>query len=613
MTKRLIIGAGLALILTQTLYRVWGVFGGWFHIDDFNFISITTNTHPLSKAVMTNYWGHRMPGAFFLSWFNDDAARWNWALPAAELVLLQLLASLGLFAVLIKHFPVRTLTLVPLTFYLFTASTVPPSIWWASAINLLPMSAALIWMLYFHLNYLRGGARRNVFWACGAMLLGLAFSEKSILALLAVGLVTLCWYAEGRTISGRIVDSWRRYRFSVLLYLLVGAAYGAAYWLGGGLTMVTDERISGRFPVFSVIGNMIFRAYVPGLIGGPWRWMYFWDQPHSVADPSTGMMIVAAVAVIWVVWQISRSWTGWRMGLLLPVAFLAANAALVSLGRVIYVGPFLTREYRYQGELALVTALGLAAMMMRWRGALSGPAPRNLVVPEAREGETAPNPWRLAEHPRAVVGLVAVVSVSALFSGISYTTHWQGFQQGHDYTKRLAKTAAALPPGTAIADVRVSGYLTNAYRYPENTVRHMFRAESKHLAFTKAAVDDLLYPQEDGSLPQITIPVTRQSRPGTSARCPYDVTSPVTIALDGPVAFGGWWLQIDYTASGPSEATVSSGDVTRHVSLPAGTHTAYLAAGDEFRSVGVYAQASQGTKVCVTRVVVGQPEVGDLP
>ncbi len=605
--------SGLVLILAQAVYRAWAIFGGWFHIDDFNFISITTNNPSLSRAVMTNYWGHRMPGAFFMSWVNDHLARWQWWLPASELLILQLVASVGLLALLGRHMGLRRAILIPLALYLFTASTVPSSIWWASAINLLPLSVGLVWALYFHLNYLRSRRLAEILWANLCLIFGLAFSEKTVVVLVAVVLITTCWFAEGRTATARVVDALRRYRAGFIAYGVIALIYGFGYWVSGTMVMVTDQTIPGRFPVFTVLSNMIFRTYLPGLVGGPWKWMYFSDQPHSVADPSTGMMVAAALMVTWVVWHVSRSWVHWQPALLLPIAFILVNASLVSFARVIYVGPFLTREYRYQGELALVTAIALAAMTTRWRGSLSGPAPRSAIQAPPVDDEDGAVPWRLADHPRAVTGLVTLVCLSSVLSGVVYTHHWQGFQQGRSYTLTLAKAAAALPPGTEIADVRVSESLTNAYRFPENTIRHLFRKESHQLTFTNAAIDSLLYPQKSGQLLPITIPTTRQALPGARPRCQYPVRPVSIIMLDGPVAFGGWWVKLAYVSKADTSVLISAGDSRRKMRFPAGSHTAYFSAGDEFTTVTIIDHGAGASRLCVNRLTVGQPDVGDLP
>ncbi len=95
--------AGFALVALHLGYRAYGFANSWFTIDDFNFISIMRENRPLLDRVFTNYFGHRMPGAFYLSGLNDQLAPWQWWLPASELFVMQAVVSIGLLLLLFQH------------------------------------------------------------------------------------------------------------------------------------------------------------------------------------------------------------------------------------------------------------------------------------------------------------------------------------------------------------------------------------------------------------------------------------------------------------------------------------------------------------------------------
>ena len=79
------------------------------------------------------------------------------------------------------------------------------------------------------------------------------------------------------------------------------------------------------------------------------------------------------------------------------------------------------------------------------------------------------------------------------------------------------------------------------------------------------------------------------------------------IPLDGPVAYGGWWVRIGYYSDGFSPVTVTTGSVSRHTTVRAGLHALYLKGDDYFESVTV-SGLSDGVTLCATDVAVGRPE-----
>ena len=61
--------------------------------------------------------------------------------------------------------------------------------------------------------------------------------------------------------------------------------------------------------------------------------------------------------------------------------------------------------------------------------------------------------------------------------------------------------------------------------------------------------------------------------------CGYSITSePTRIPLDGPLAFGGWWIRIGYLSTAATPGRVTAGDARPRHHLRAGLH-ALLRAG----------------------------------
>jgi hypothetical protein len=78
------------------------------------------------------------------------------------------------------------------------------------------------------------------------------------------------------------------------------------------------------------------------------------------------------------------------------------------------------------------------------------------------------------------------------------------------------------------------------------------------------------------------------------------------VPLDGPVAYGGWWVRIGYLSSGDSPVSVTVGDATRSTTVRAGVHALYLAGGGRFDRVIIGGLAG-GVTLCTDDVTVGRP------
>src|SRR5271168_2269154 len=152
--------------------------------------------------------GHVMPAAFLVAGAITRLAPLNWVGPAISLVVLQLLASLALVRSLYVILGWRPVLLVPLTFALFTPLGVPGFAWWASALNSLPMLAALAWVCADAILLVRTGNQRYATTAVLAYLGGLLFFEKAaVIPFIAFAVVALLRHVQSDRSAIRTV--WR--------------------------------------------------------------------------------------------------------------------------------------------------------------------------------------------------------------------------------------------------------------------------------------------------------------------------------------------------------------------------------------------------------------------
>ncbi|KQW53269.1 hypothetical protein ASC77_02975 [Nocardioides sp. Root1257] len=590
-----VLGAALAMIVVQLGYRAWAIYGGYLHIDDFNFIS-RMETEGLSPLVaLDSYFGHVMPSAMYLSWFNQSVAPWSWALPATELLVLQAASSLGLLHLLRTMFGLRPGILPPLVVFLSSAISIEGTIWWAAAINLLPLQVALFFGLASHITYLRTRRFRHAVAANAWILAGITFNEKTALVYAVLGIVTLCYFAEGQAPSERIRTALRGRVRGFGMYGATGAAYVVLYWLVG--REFTGGETLG-YPTLLVIRRMVMEAFIPGIMGGPIHWWHVPAQPGSIAWPGDAVVYASLALLLILIWEIRKHRTRTLRALWLPAFFLAVDVLLTLFTRVRVAGDLLSLDYRYQGELAAVSAIALACMTMPILGATE---------PSERRSAS-----EFLDHPRRVAVACAVMAGLGAWSVFGYTDHWQSDTQAERWFDRLVPELHAAPSPIPLVDRPVPDFVTNGLRYPENLMSHVMAQESA-MAFTSVATDTLLIVDDSAAIVPVALPPTRKAVDGPRAGCGYLVQqAPIRIRLDGPVAYGGWWVRIGYLANQESRVRVTTGDVVHDTTVKPGVHALYVEGADAFDEVEIGGLAP-GASLCTNDVTVGRPEPSRLP
>lgn len=586
--ERRVLVAALALIAAHLAYRAWATYGGWFHIDDFNFISRMFHDGLSPAVAARSYYGHVMPAAMYLSWINQAVAPWHFWLPATELVALQLLCDLGMLYLLRALFGLRPGILPPLALFLASVISLEASIWWAAAINLLPLQVALFFGLAAHVTYLRTGRLRHAVGANAWILAGIAFNEKTALVYGVLGIATLCWFATGRSPVRRVRTAVAGRLPALALYVVSGAAYVVLY-LSVGRDFRASKPVS--YPVVDTVDRMFFDTYVPGLLGGPARWWRVPSQPFSFAQPGDGLALLALVLLAVLLWEIRKHRRRALRALWIPAYFLVIDMVLVLVTRASVAGPLVGLDYRFQGELAAASAIALAAMTMPVLGAAEPSAPRS-------ESE-------FLDHPRRVGVATAAMVLLAAWSTWSYMDYWHADTGAERWFGRLVPQLRAASSPIPTVDRVVPYFVTNGVRYPENLMSRVLAGEDT-LAFTRVATDRLAIVADDGQIEPVVVPPVRAGRNGPHGRCGWKVEeAPVTIPLDGPVAFGGWWVRIGYLSSGDSPVRVSAGSVTRDTTVRAGVHALYFEGGPQFDSVTI-GGLLDGVTLCTDDVTVGR-------
>ncbi len=585
-----VLQAAVGLVVLQLVFRAWATFSSWYTFDDFLFISRMSNDG-LHRSVEP-YAGHVMPGGMFLSWSADQLAPYDFRVTAVLLLLMQLLANVGAVVLLVRLFGVRAGILPPLALYLFCVISVPVAIWWAAGVNQLPLQCALFWALAAHVKHLRTRRWAPLLCSVAWLLGGLLFYEKTILVLGAIGIVTLSYFATGG-LRSRLAQVWRTYRAATLTYVALGLAYLAGYAalaLNFGAGGVTSSDVGG------VLSYLVLQGYAPAVVGGPLHWTAF-DQ-FSLADPGNAGQLVSLVVIGLVVRELARTRHRSLRAWWLVLFFLACDVVLVAAGRASFVGALISLDYRYQGEMAAVTALALGLAALPVLGARE---------PVERHG---PSPL-LLDVPARVAAATAVVAVLGVVSSVQYVTHWQRTMPGKPYFAALLDGLGTKGEPVPLVDSAVPQTIMWPLGYPENLLSHLLVHYRDRTDFVDTATDHLNVVDDDGAVRPAVLSGVRLALSGPVEGCGYSVTDePVTLPLDGPVFYGGWWVRIGYLSSGRSPLVVTAGDRSWSVLVEPGVHALYFSAGDQFDSVELSGLA-EGVTLCTDDVIVGRPVPAD--
>ncbi len=578
----------VVLIVLHLAHRAWMTAISWYVGDDFSFMSRMWHEGPTLAAATEPYAGHLMPGGMYLTWLAGEIHAYDFTVAGAMLVAMQAAADVGLLVLLVRMFGLRRGILPPLALYLFTVFSTPMAVWWAAGVNQVPLQVVLFWSLASHVSYLRSRELRQLAVTVAWLAAGFAFYEKTLLVLGALGIVSLSYFAAG-SLRQRLGTMWAEYRPAALLLTLVGAGYLVLYaevGLNFSASGAGDDLLGG------VATNMVFQSYAPALVGGPLSWSH--QGPGSLPDPSALVVVVSLVVIVLVLRAIHRSRLRSLRAWWLPAFFLVCDVALVLAGRATFVGDVIALELRYQSELGAVTAIALACATLPLRGAVETVETRS--------------PSRFLDSPVRVGAAVAVVSALGVVSSSQFATYWSSHAEGEPYFDRLLAPVRDADRPLPLVDGPVPNFIMWGLGYPANLQSRLLAPYADRVDFRTSAVDSLMIAGPDGTVSPVSIPPIRHAEPGPTDFCGWEIRRhPTEIPLDGPLAFGGWWVRVHYLAAEQTPATITAGTATYDVILPFGEHDLYVAADGVFDSISL-ARGSRTATLCTDDITVGRPE-----
>ncbi|HET6876296.1 MAG TPA: hypothetical protein VFH38_02070 [Jatrophihabitans sp.] len=611
--------AATALIGLQAGLRAWIGYRGFFSLDDFAFTANAAQ-HSLFDPgyLLKPYNSHLMPGAFAEVWVLTKLWPLQFGVVATVDMLLQALVGFAFYRLLRALFGTRPAILVPLAVFLFTPITLDASTWWAAALNQLPQQLAMLAALLCQTRYLRTGRTRVGMLGALAVLAGLLFSEKTLLAVPLVVAFTLFWFVDGGIVH-RLVQGWRRHWKVWLAYLAVAVPYAGYYAVSvpspGGAVGTGGDTLQ-------LYGTALGHTLLPGLLGGPWRWRQI-GSAGALADPGqaaawlSGAVVLAVVVATIVAHH--RAWYGWAFGF----GYAVLDIGVVAVSRATIVGPVVGNVCRYLTDAAGVAVLGAALAVLSPVGSWRHP-PATLV--------RRPNPLRhlaatqLARDLRsllprpgsaAVVGtLVAAIVASSTVSTLRFDRFWST-NPARPYLQRLRADLAALPPSTRVYDATVPVGVVWPLLYPYNRLSRVLsplpeRPPFLHPGQSTAA---LAVPDASGRLRMAQVAGVGALPGPTAGGCGYLLgRTPVRIPLAAPTTAWSWVVRIGYIAGANAAATLHAGATTVQIAIHRGVHQIFVEADGAIRSVRITA-LSGDAEACTDDVTVGRvrPIPGTTP
>lgn len=599
----------LAIVMCTVALRGWAAARGWFFYDDLAWQGVAASyDRPGLELLLTPWNGHLMPGGWLVVWvFTTLAPLQYWPIVVSAL-LLQAAIGWMLFLVLRRLFGSRVEILALLVIGLLSTLSLQAGLWWAVGLAQLPLLLAGLVAIWAHLGHLRHGRLRDVALVVLALVAGLAFSERTLLVLPLLFLLTLGWFAgQGRPLAllrRALLPHWALW----LAVTVVSLAFVAYY-----VTQVPSAASpGGNADLFrDVLTQAVGYALLPALAGGPWQWLNV-DDAASTPDP--GLFLRAASALVfgaivaWTCLALRRAPRAWA----LLLAYLLVGAVMLTLTRAAVYGAGIGREYRFFTELVLVAplAIGLATMPVRWpsRTGTVTLAPRRL--PAAVQARL--EPWRpvaeAAGRHRAslVAAFCALFVLSSGFSTVRHDENWHS-SSSRDYL-RTVRAELLADPQARLVDTYVPRRVVDPIQGKEAFLSHVLRPVTDPGLFLTSgtAGDELRMLDDDGRLQQVAVDGQRGDD-GPVPGCGWLVTAePLTLPLEGATPDGRALMALAYFTDQDVTASVEAGGTRTDVLFREGLHVLYAPVEGPVRRVAVELRSAE-VDVCLTSVQIGQP------
>jgi hypothetical protein len=599
--------AALGLILASLIWKGAFLSHFYFRQDDFDVIDEALKSGLTWKLLTTFHSGHLFPGVYLISWVLSRHALYNWAAGAGIELALIAGSSLAAWRLLRTLLGNRPALLIPLALYVLSPLPFQAYSWWIAGVEAIPLQIALFMSLDSHVRYVWTGRFRHAIAAAVWLAFGLFFFEKSAVIPLLLFAVTAAFLVPRRSLVVAIWTAVVRFWRAWALYLIVLAAYLMVFLtsLSGSSQQPTQASVD-KTVTFG--WALLFRSFLPGVLGGPWHWTISPGAAAGNADPpadaSWAAVVVVTGFIVASMLARRRAWRGWAI---LAGWILLDDIVPVMIGRLALLPGYaalLATQTRYVDDAAAVLAVVVALIF--WP--LAGPPAAKDQSPSPRREIFASRQWR-----RAAVALLLVVAIGSVWTVSQYMTRTA------DPTKAyIADARAALaeePAGTPILDRQVPGnVMIGSFGSHADTsvVLGPLSSQGKHLDWISQPtgnVAGLKMFGPDGRLYAAAIDGVTGQSPSVFADCLSPGRSRLVVPLPARASLGPFVrvLRIDYLANAAAAGatvTVSYAGIVRQITVAPNAHNAYLSVTGSSAQVKLDANLAAGS-FCFEKAVAG--------
>ncbi len=601
--------AAFALIIGQVAWKSLFLSHFYFRQDDFHFTELGLQYGLSWKYLSYVGSGHLHPGVLLLTWLMAKIALYNWAAATSLTLALLLLASITCWRMLRVLFGPRPAILIPLILYVVTPLTFPDDSWWSSAIESLPLQAAIFLAVTAHVLYIRTGRIRHLVGAVFWLAAGLFFFEKAMVIPALLFAITAGFLAEDRLISSvrqALVRYWRAWA----AYFVLVAGYLALLLIALQQSTVkpTPTSISASL---TFAWDLIRQTLLPGLLGGPWSWVMSRNAAVAYANPAAGfvwatVLVTCAIVAASIALR-TRAWRAWAI---LVGWIVLADVVPIVLGRLATasLAQVLGLDTRYVADAVPVAVLCLGLAF--WPVVQSPDAGRAWQAGHEFFGSGA---WRALG-----LGLTGLVIIGSVWSVNSYEQISSiSNVLGRSY---LANARAALddqPTGTVIVNQYTVPYVMWNIYYGKYALQSRALGPMASSAAAKNVrwearpsgnIDRLMMFGTFGMLLPAVVhgTVSLPLPPGTACWPVHDGAT--VVRFTAPSSGFSGILRLGYLAgpaAGGEVATINYGTEVRSLVLKTGLHSAYL-------QVTGSASAVRVTVPAASQLCVGDAQAGNL-
>jgi hypothetical protein len=447
--------AGVLMVGAQVWWM--GVFlsRSFFRLDDFYFLERGLSNGLTWKYLMWPDQGHLTPVGFAISWVLVRISPMDWTLTSAVTLVMLACAGLALLRLLRLLFGDHPGVLLLLFVYLVSPLSFPGLSWWSVTLELLPLEIAMFCALTSQVRYIRTEKFRYAVATAGWLILGMASSIKGVGVPFLLLAVTSGWLIAGSwtaALRRTLREHWRAW----LMYAVILCGYVGVY---AAQLRSSDQQTlrPGAFSgVFGYIREIITDTFVPGILGGPWKWFATanwtgnpaFPGEYAIASPPADLVrvawVLAAAIVLLSIWYQPRAWRAWAIVL----GWLVVIDTIPGLGRLSDLpASLLGHETRYVMEAVgvLVICAGLAFLPLT--------------------GHQVTRPHRIARR-RPTLAIVLVPTTAVLIGSlVSYHNYVASTsnQLPRSYFATARAALAQAPPGTKIVNETVQPYVTDGF------------------------------------------------------------------------------------------------------------------------------------------------------